>query len=54
MLKPWDAGELFSADGRWDADELLTQLRDRFPDGAQPDGMVAGMQKAGGQSLRAR
>ncbi|MGZ8695689.1 MAG: SDR family oxidoreductase [Gaiellaceae bacterium] len=54
VLRPWDAGELFSADGRWDADELLSQLRDRFPDGAQPDGMVAGMQKAGGQSLRAR
>ena len=54
VLRPWEAGELFSADGRWDADELLSQLRDRFPDGATPDGMMAGMQKAGGQSLRAR
>jgi NAD(P)-dependent dehydrogenase (short-subunit alcohol dehydrogenase family) len=52
VLRPWDAGELFSADGRWDADELLTQLRERFPDGAAPAGMVALMAKAGGQSMR--
>jgi hypothetical protein len=28
-------------------------MLERFPDGAAPEGMVAGMQKAGGQSLRA-
>jgi NAD(P)-dependent dehydrogenase (short-subunit alcohol dehydrogenase family) len=54
VLIPWDAGELFSSDAKWDADELLTQLRDRFPEGAAPAGMMAMMQKAGGQSLRAR
>jgi hypothetical protein len=52
VLRPWDAGELFAAEGRWNADELLTQLRERFPDGASPDGMIAMMQKAGGQSMR--
>jgi NAD(P)-dependent dehydrogenase (short-subunit alcohol dehydrogenase family) len=52
VLRPWDAGELFAAEGRWDADELLTQLRERFPDGASPDGMIAMMRKAGGQSMR--
>jgi NAD(P)-dependent dehydrogenase (short-subunit alcohol dehydrogenase family) len=52
VLRPWDAGELFAADGRWDADELLSQLRERFPDGAQPEGMVAMIAKAGGQSMR--
>jgi NAD(P)-dependent dehydrogenase (short-subunit alcohol dehydrogenase family) len=52
VLRPWDAGELFSKDGRWDADELLSQLRERFPDGAAPEGMVASMAKAGGQSMR--
>ena len=52
VLRPWDAGELFTADGRWDADELLSQLRERFPDGAAPEGMVAMMAKAGGQSMR--
>jgi NAD(P)-dependent dehydrogenase (short-subunit alcohol dehydrogenase family) len=52
VLRPWDAGELFAADGRWDANELLSQLRDRFPEGAAPAGMVAQMARAGGQSMR--
>jgi NAD(P)-dependent dehydrogenase (short-subunit alcohol dehydrogenase family) len=53
ILRPWDAGELFARDDRWDADELLAQLRERFPGGAAPEGMVAQMGKAGGQSLQA-
>ena len=52
VLRPWEAGELFSADERWDADALLAQLRERFPDGAEPEGMVAMMAKAGGRSMR--
>jgi NAD(P)-dependent dehydrogenase (short-subunit alcohol dehydrogenase family) len=52
ILRPWDAGELFARDDRWDADELLAQLRERFPGGAAPEGMVAQMGKAGGQSLQ--
>jgi NAD(P)-dependent dehydrogenase (short-subunit alcohol dehydrogenase family) len=52
VLRPWDAGELFASEGRWDADELLGLLQDRFPDGAAPTGMVAMMAKAGGQSMR--
>jgi NAD(P)-dependent dehydrogenase (short-subunit alcohol dehydrogenase family) len=52
VLHPWDAGELFAAEGRWDADELLSQLRERYPGGAAPAGMVAMMAKAGGQSMR--
>src|SRR6266513_1951865 len=43
ILRPWDAGELFARDDRWDADELLAQLRERFPGGAAPEGMVAQM-----------
>jgi NAD(P)-dependent dehydrogenase (short-subunit alcohol dehydrogenase family) len=54
VLTPWEPGELFSSEAKWDADELLAQLRDRFPEGAAPAGMMAMMQKAGGQSLRAR
>jgi NAD(P)-dependent dehydrogenase (short-subunit alcohol dehydrogenase family) len=50
-LEGWTAGELFDSDGRWDADDLLAQILDRFPDGASPPGMVAGMQSAGGKSL---
>jgi NAD(P)-dependent dehydrogenase (short-subunit alcohol dehydrogenase family) len=52
VLRPWDAGELFASEGRWDADELLARLKERFPDGAAPEGMVAMMGKAGGQSMR--
>jgi NAD(P)-dependent dehydrogenase (short-subunit alcohol dehydrogenase family) len=51
-LRPWDAGELFASDGRWEAGELLAQLRGRFPGGVAPEGMIAGMAKAGGQSMR--
>jgi NAD(P)-dependent dehydrogenase (short-subunit alcohol dehydrogenase family) len=52
VLRSWDAGELFAKDERWDADELLLQLKERFPGGAAPEGMVAMMSKAGGQSMR--
>jgi NAD(P)-dependent dehydrogenase (short-subunit alcohol dehydrogenase family) len=52
-LRGWTSGELFRSDDGWDADDLLAAIRARFPDGAAPEGMVAGMQKAGGQSLRA-
>jgi hypothetical protein len=53
-LQGWTSGELFASDGKWSADALLGELLDRFPDGASPAGMVAGMQAAGGQSLRAQ
>jgi NAD(P)-dependent dehydrogenase (short-subunit alcohol dehydrogenase family) len=53
-LQGWTAGELFASDGKWNADALLGELLDRFPDGASPAGMIAGMQAAGGQSLRAQ
>ena len=34
-------------------DALLGELLERFPDGASPPGMLAGMQSAGGRSLQA-
>ena len=52
VLRPWDAGELIATEGTWDAEEFLARLRERFPDGAAPAGMVAMMAKAGGHSLR--
>jgi NAD(P)-dependent dehydrogenase (short-subunit alcohol dehydrogenase family) len=52
-LQGWSAGELFERPERWNADELLGELLERFPDGASPPGMMAGMQSAGGRSLRA-
>jgi NAD(P)-dependent dehydrogenase (short-subunit alcohol dehydrogenase family) len=51
-LHGWSAGELFATDERWDADALLGELVGRFPDGVSPPGMIAGMQAAGGRSLR--
>ncbi len=51
-LRGWSAGELFEAPEGWDADALLGELVARFPDGASPPGMMAGMQAAGGRSLR--
>ena len=53
ILRPWDAGELLARDDKWDADDFLAQLRERFSGGAAPEGMVAQMGKAGGQSLQA-
>jgi NAD(P)-dependent dehydrogenase (short-subunit alcohol dehydrogenase family) len=52
-LKGWSAGELFASDERWEPDALLGELLARFPNGASPPGMMAGMQSAGGQSLSA-
>src|SRR5579864_7360531 len=52
-LHGWSSGELFASDDKWNSDVLLGELLDRFPDGASPPGMIAGMQAAGGQSLRA-
>jgi NAD(P)-dependent dehydrogenase (short-subunit alcohol dehydrogenase family) len=52
-LRGWTAGELFQRDEGWNADELLVELLDRFPEGVSPPGMMAGMQAAGGRSLRA-
>ena len=53
VLQGWSPGEQFVRDARWDADELLAELRERFPSGAAPTGMMAGMMGAGGQSLSA-
>jgi NAD(P)-dependent dehydrogenase (short-subunit alcohol dehydrogenase family) len=53
-LRGWSAGELFETEGRWEADALLQEILERFPDGVSPPGMVAGMQAAGGRSLRAQ
>jgi len=52
VLRGWDAGELFARDERWDADDFLAQLRERFPDGLAPARMVEQMASAGGRSAR--
>ena len=50
VLKPWDVGTLFQHEGPWDADDLLGKLKDSFPNGAQPEGMMNMLMKAAGQS----
>jgi NAD(P)-dependent dehydrogenase (short-subunit alcohol dehydrogenase family) len=52
VLRPWDAGEAFVADARWDSDDLLSALRERFPDGLAPASIVDAMARAGGRSAR--
>jgi len=52
VLRQWDAAEPLVTDGRWDADELLAQLLERFPEGVAPPGMVEMMGRAGGRSMR--
>jgi NAD(P)-dependent dehydrogenase (short-subunit alcohol dehydrogenase family) len=52
-LQGWSAGELFDAPDGWDSDALLAEIVARFPEGAAPAGMIAGMQSAGGRSLQA-
>jgi hypothetical protein len=51
-LRGWSANELFDAPDGWESDALLAELLARFPDGAAPPGMIAGMQSAGGRSLQ--
>src|SRR4051795_13771748 len=52
-LRGWSADELFDAPDGWEPDAFLDELLARFPDGASPPGMLAGMQSAGGRSLQA-
>jgi NAD(P)-dependent dehydrogenase (short-subunit alcohol dehydrogenase family) len=53
VLRGWSANELIDAPDGWEPDALLAELLARFPDGASPPGMLAGMQSAGGRSLQA-
>ena len=52
MLRGWEGGELFASEGAWQPDALLEELLQRLPDGAAPAGMLAGMEQAGGRSMR--
>jgi NAD(P)-dependent dehydrogenase (short-subunit alcohol dehydrogenase family) len=51
-LRGWDAGELFAKDERWEPEELLAEMRSRWPQGVSTEGsMTTGMQRAGARSL---
>lgn len=48
VLKPWAEGTLLSKDTKWDAEELLAKLKEAFPQGIAPEGMMPMMVKATG------
>ncbi|MDQ3958333.1 MAG: hypothetical protein M3273_08445, partial [Actinomycetota bacterium] len=53
VLKPWDLGTALSKEGGWKPDELVAALKEAFPQGAAPEGMMAMLSKAigGGSPL---
>jgi NAD(P)-dependent dehydrogenase (short-subunit alcohol dehydrogenase family) len=50
VLKPWDVGTFLRTDTAWEPDSLLEELKSQFPDGIQPQGMMAMLGKASGQA----
>src|ERR671915_2216743 len=50
VLKPWDVGPFLRTDNGWEPEALLEELKKQFPDGIQPQGMMAMLGKASGQA----
>ena len=48
VLKPWDVGTVIKKDDKWDPDELVGKLKEAFPNGIAPEGMMNMMMKAAG------
>ncbi len=48
VLKPWDSGTLLTKDSMWEPEELLAKLKEEFPQGIAPEGMMPMMVKATG------
>jgi NAD(P)-dependent dehydrogenase (short-subunit alcohol dehydrogenase family) len=46
VLKPWDLGTALTKEGPWQPDELAAALKDSFPQGASPEGMMSMLSKA--------
>jgi NAD(P)-dependent dehydrogenase (short-subunit alcohol dehydrogenase family) len=49
VLKPWDTGTLINQDTKWDPTKLAERLKQEFPDGKAPEGMMPMVFKAAGQ-----
>ena len=49
VLKPWDVGTTITKDDYWDPDELGQKLKETFPNGIAPEGMMNMLAKASGQ-----
>lgn len=53
VLRPWDIGTVIRKEERWQADELLEKLKEVFPNGISPEGMMPMMIKAtGGEGVQ--
>lgn len=48
VLKPWDIGIVIKKDDGWKPDELVDKLKEAFPNGVAPEGMMNMMVKASG------
>jgi NAD(P)-dependent dehydrogenase (short-subunit alcohol dehydrogenase family) len=46
VLKPWDLGTALTKEGPWAPDELAAALKESFPQGASPEGMMSMLSKA--------
>ena len=46
VLRAWDSGTSITHDGPWEPMEALARLRETFPDGAAPEGMMKRMSRA--------
>ena len=53
VLRGWDSGTILSKEGKWEPDELLGKLKEAFPSGIAPEGMMPMMIKAtGGEGVQ--
>jgi NAD(P)-dependent dehydrogenase (short-subunit alcohol dehydrogenase family) len=53
VLRHWDSGVALKKESRWDPEELVAKLKEAFPGGAAPEGMMPMMVKAtGGEGVQ--
>jgi len=50
VLKPWDSGTLIKQNSKWDPTELAGKLKETFPTGLAPEGMMPMVLKAAGEA----
>jgi NAD(P)-dependent dehydrogenase (short-subunit alcohol dehydrogenase family) len=48
VLKPWDVGTVLQKDAKWEPSELAAKLKEAFPSGIAPEGMMPMLMKAAG------
>jgi NAD(P)-dependent dehydrogenase (short-subunit alcohol dehydrogenase family) len=49
VLKPWDSGTLIKQEGKWDPTDLVGKLKETYPNGIAPEGMMPMLLKAAGE-----